>query len=57
MATYRNPSNDRRTLTQRGREVQYNGNSNLERKQNVTGQLSRVLAWTCPEKFSRIDWV
>lgn len=57
MATYNSPANDLRTLTHRGREVEYNGDSNLERKGNITGQLSRILAWTCPDKFSRIDWV
>jgi hypothetical protein len=55
--SYRNPSNDLRSLTHRGNEVAYNGNANLDRSSNQTGVLSRILAWTCPEKFQRIDWV
>jgi hypothetical protein len=55
--TYKSPANDRRTLTQRGREVAYNGEDNVETKQNSVGQRTRVLAWECPDKFSRIDWV
>ena len=56
-STYKNPKNETRTLTQRGREVAYNGNANLNLSQNTPGEESNIIEWTCPEKFSRIDWV
>jgi len=55
--TFKNPKRDPRALDQRGSEVNYNGNTNVDTQQNTTGQPSRVIAWTCPQNFDQIEWV
>lgn len=49
----RGVTNDRRTITHRGSELDP---SNVNRKQNVTGQETPILEWTGPRKYSRIEY-
>lgn len=51
--TQTNPSNDRRTLTQAGNEVE---DENVTLTQNTANVYSPVISWQCPRKFSIIEY-